>query len=64
MKKVTLLFLAFILVYLFTGCKEEPHNEYYYEPSISVVEGRLITKMYYGAPNYGENPETDHKEYP
>ena len=39
-------------------------EEYYFEPSISVIEGQLITRMYYGPPNYGENPDTDSKQYP
>lgn len=34
------------------------------EPSISHLKGNLITRLYYGAPNYGENPESDDKEYP
>ena len=39
-------------------------NEYFYEPNESVIEGILITRLYYGRPNYGENPDTDEKEYP
>jgi hypothetical protein len=39
-------------------------NEYYFEPSISVIEGTLTTGMYYGRPNYGEDPQNDEKEYP
>lgn len=39
-------------------------GKYYFEPSISIIEGTLITRMYYGPPNYGENPETDAQQYP
>lgn len=38
--------------------------DYYFEPSVSTIEGTLITRMYYGPPGYGENPDTDPKEYP
>lgn len=38
--------------------------DYYFEPSVSTIEGKLITRMYYGPPNYGENPDTDAKQYP
>ncbi len=44
--------------------RELEKNEYYYEPNESIIEGILITRLYYGRPNYGENPETDEKEYP
>lgn len=39
-------------------------KEYYFEPNVSIIEGTLITRMYYGPPNYGENPDTDAKQYP
>lgn len=39
-------------------------GDYYFEPSISTIEGTLITRMHYGPPNYGENPDTDEKLYP
>ena len=39
-------------------------EKYKFEPSVSVVEGKLIRRMYYGPPNYGENPDTDAKQYP
>lgn len=39
-------------------------QEYYFEPNISIIEGTLITRMHYGRPGYGENPNTDEKEYP
>ena len=33
-----------------------------YEPAVVELRGKLTTKMYYGPPNYGENPKTDSKE--
>ena len=33
-----------------------------YEPAVVELRGKLITKMYYGPPNYGEDPKTDSKE--
>jgi len=33
-----------------------------YEPTVVELKGKLITRMYYGPPNYGENPDTDLKE--
>lgn len=39
-------------------------NKYYYEPSVSVIEGTLITRMYYGPPGFGEDPKNDKKLYP
>jgi hypothetical protein len=43
--------------------KANVQKEYYYEPSKTTLKGILVKRMYYGAPNYGENPETDEKEY-
>lgn len=39
-------------------------QEYYFEPDISVIEGKLITRMYYGPPGYGEDPDKDAQEHP
>lgn len=33
-----------------------------YEPTVVELKGKLITKTFYGPPNYGENPDTDSKE--
>lgn len=35
----------------------------YRNASTSTVTGTLKIELYYGAPNYGESPETDAKEY-
>lgn len=34
----------------------------YYEPDVSTISGTLKKELFYGAPNYGENPKTDAKE--
>ena len=50
-----------------SSIKDKAYNDkspYYYQPQKSSIEGKLITSMEYGPPNYGENPETDEKEYP
>lgn len=65
MKKILGLLLIFTIVFGFSTCSNNTKNdEYNFQPSVSVVEGKLITRMYYGPPNYGENPETDSKQYP
>lgn len=33
-----------------------------YEPVVVELRGKLITKWYYGPPNYGEDPKTDSRE--
>ncbi len=39
-------------------------GDYTFEAEDATISGTLITEMFYGAPNYGESPETDEKEYP
>jgi len=34
-----------------------------YETEVVTLKGRLKVRMKYGAPNYGENPKTDEREY-
>lgn len=34
------------------------------EPNISTIEGTLITRMHYGPPGYGEDPDNDEQVYP
>ncbi|QWV95125.1 DUF4431 domain-containing protein [Geomonas oryzisoli] len=38
-------------------------DTYHYEPAIAELTGKLIEKVYYGPPGYGENPKTDSKEH-
>lgn len=42
----------------------EVANEYYFEPNVSIIEGTLITRLHYGPPGYGEDPDNDEKRYP
>ena len=39
-------------------------KEYYYEPNVSIIEGTLITRLHYGPPGYGEDPDNDEEVYP
>ena len=63
-KRTIILFLTLLLVFSIIAYKKEAAKEYYFEPNVSIIEGMLITRMYYGPPNYGENPDTDAKQYP
>jgi hypothetical protein len=36
---------------------------YNYEPEQVTLTGKMLVKLAYGRPNYGENSETDEKEY-
>ncbi len=47
-----------------TSMNSEGVREYYFEPNISIIEGTLITRLYYGRPGYGEDPDNDEKVYP
>lgn len=38
-------------------------KKYPFGPSISVISGVLIIENYFGSPGYGDNPETDEREY-
>ncbi len=33
-----------------------------YWPAVVELTGKLSTKIYFGSPNFGENPDTDSKE--
>jgi hypothetical protein len=46
------------------GIDTEDVKEYYFEPSISTIEGTLITRLHYGPPEYGEDPDNDEQVYP
>lgn len=72
MKKIAMYLIIMILVLSLIACTKEANDgemledsgEYYCEPNVSIIEGKLITRMYYGPPNYGENPDTDAQQYP
>lgn len=40
------------------------NKEYYFEPNVSIIEGTLITRLHYGPPRFGEDPDNDEHEYP
>lgn len=42
----------------------ELKEEYYFEPNVSIIEGRLITRLHYGPPRFGEDPDNDEQRYP
>ncbi len=72
MKKILMYLFILILILSLVACKKDENDgevlkdsgEYYFEPNVSIIEGKLITRMYYGPPNYGENPDTDAQQYP
>lgn len=37
-------------------------KNYYFEPSISVISGTIVSETFYGPPGYGEDPANDTKE--
>ena len=37
-------------------------NTYHYEPAVVELTGKLVEKVFYGPPGYGENPKIDSKE--
>ena len=45
-----------------TGEQTQDKGWLSYEPAVVELRGKLITKMYYGPPNYGEDPKTDSRE--
>lgn len=60
-----LIFLLISIVVLKEKIKiKNVQTDYVFKPSISMLEGELIIRMYYGSPGYGENTEEDKKEYP
>jgi Domain of unknown function (DUF4431) len=60
--KLTLItFLVLILARSFAQTAQEK-DWLSYEPAVVELKGTLSVKLYYGPPNYGENPDTDAKE--
>ncbi len=66
MRKIISLCLLVTTLVLLCSCSvsTKEDQDYKFEPNLSIVEGTLITRMYYGQPGYGEDPENDAKEYP
>ncbi|MCL2027225.1 MAG: DUF4431 domain-containing protein [Bacteroidales bacterium] len=69
------LFYTIILSLAFaTSCKNNPKSEittkieianqqdYYYEPTESVISGTIKSETFFGPPGYGDNPQTDSRE--
>jgi hypothetical protein len=59
MQIITTLILALLLIAPSIYSEET----YRYEPSVVSVTGKLVEKVFYGPPGYGENPKTDTKEH-
>ena len=66
MRKIISLCVLLATLVLLCSCSvsTKEDQDYKFEPNLSIVEGTLITRMYYGQPGYGEDPENDAKEYP
>lgn len=66
MRKIISLCVLLATLVLLCSCsvRTKEDQDYKFEPNVSIVEGTLITRMYYGQPGYGEDPENDAKEYP
>ncbi len=52
--------LVFILLLMVQPVLAE--DVYKYEPTVVELTGKLVTKVFYGPPGYGEDPKTDSKE--
>ncbi len=64
MRFFRLLMVAALLLTSYAGTQTARREKDWlsYEPAVVQLEGKLTIVMYYGPPNYGENPETDAKE--
>lgn len=60
LSKKTYLIIGTLLILLITLTVKYTLNQ----TNTVTLSGTLVTQMYYGPPNYGENPDTDVKEYP
>ncbi len=76
--KIKIINFLFALSFLLASCTFDASNKdqttseskidpsytgYQFFPDTSVITGELKVEMFYGAPNYGECPDTDAKEY-
>lgn len=54
----------FVLILLLCGLAGTAQEKDWvsYQPAVVELKGTLRTRLYYGPPNYGENPKTDTKE--
>jgi hypothetical protein len=60
-KRISITFFVSILTHGFAETAQEKGWVSYY-PAVVELKGTLRVKLYYGPPNYGENPDTDAKE--
>jgi hypothetical protein len=51
-----------LLLILFSG-QVFASDAYHYEPTVVELTGKLVEKVFYGPPGYGEDPKTDSKEH-
>ncbi len=74
MRISNLVFIGIIFsFYLLIGCRNNSSKQvisatdlskqdYFYEPAVSVISGKLEIESFFGPPGYGENPQTDSRE--
>ena len=60
--KLTLVILFILLPILVLVTPAQEKEWLSYEPTVVKLKGKLTIRVYYGPPNYGENPDTDTKE--
>jgi len=53
------LLLSFLLLFARPICADEV---YHFESAVVELTGKLVTKVFYGPPGYGEDPKVDSKE--
>ena len=58
-----LIFFILTLIPLLSSSQQTPQRSLSFYPDNVVLIGRIIYKMFYGPPNYGEDPKNDKKEY-
>lgn len=51
-------------IFLFTGANipSQQHKKYKYEPTVSVLTGKLKFESFWGPPNFGEDTTADRRE--
>jgi hypothetical protein len=69
MKVVTTkIFCVLILVIVWSNLQTVPSQPaarrrvFHYEPEKVMLKGKVVSRTFYGPPNYGENPKTDSRE--
>jgi hypothetical protein len=56
------LFCVLAFLFLASCSVEAQRRQLHYEPEKVTLTGRLVYRVFYGPPNYGENPKTDSRE--